>query len=354
MAINLLVLPGDGIGPEITAATVAVLEAADRLFSLGIGVAHAEIGLVTLQRDGTTLPLAVMEAARAADGVILGPISHNIYPSRDEGGINVSGEFRIALDLYANIRPSRSRPGLAMSRTAMDLVIVRENTEGFYADRNMFAGNGEFMPTEDMALAIRKITAASCRRIAETAFALARKRRRKVTAVHKANVLRVSTASSCARSGRSPGAIPISSSRRCWSTRWRRCWCAIPSATTSSSPPTCSATSCPTSRRAQRQPRPCRQPQFRLGPCRGAGAAGSAPDIAGQDRANPTSLILSAAMLLEWLGERQNEDRLFHAGRRIAETIDAVLLEPQLRTPDLGGPNGTKRFGEIVAERLGG
>jgi isocitrate/isopropylmalate dehydrogenase len=192
MVMKLMVLPGDGIGPEITAATVEVLQAADKAFGLGLRFESAEIGFATLKSHGTTLRPEVKEAAAAADGVILGPVSHNDYPPRAEGGINPSGELRIAFDLYANIRPSRARPGLARTPHPMDLVIVRENTEGFYADRNMFMGIGEFMPDENMALAVRKITAKASERIARAAFELARTRRKHVTVVHKANVLRIS------------------------------------------------------------------------------------------------------------------------------------------------------------------
>jgi len=101
--------------------------------------------------------------------------------------------MRKRLDLYANIRPAKSWPGMpSRCGKPVDLVVVRENTEGFYADRNMFMGNGEFMPTPDVALAVRKITRLGSTRIAETAFKLAMQRpRKKVTAVHKANVLRV-------------------------------------------------------------------------------------------------------------------------------------------------------------------
>ena len=84
-------------------------------------------------------------------------MSHLDYPPRAQGGLNPSGDLRIALDLYANVRPSRSYEGLShWGRTSMDLVIVRQCTEGFYADRNMFMGVGEFMPTPDIALAVRR------------------------------------------------------------------------------------------------------------------------------------------------------------------------------------------------------
>src|SRR5262245_14957601 len=192
-ATRLLVLEGDGIGPEISAAPLAVLREVDRLFALGLAFSSATIGFAALREQGSTLPPAAAEAARAADGVILGPVSHNDYPPVAKGGLNPSGELRKRLDLYANIRPARSRGGFPpRCGSAVDLVIVRENTEGFYADRNMFVGSGEFMPTPDLALSMRKVTRAGSRRIAESAFALAMHRRRKVTAVHKANVLRVS------------------------------------------------------------------------------------------------------------------------------------------------------------------
>src|SRR3979490_837866 len=191
--MRIVSMAGDGIGPEITAATLQVLRRASDLFGLGLAFEEHMIGQASLAKRGTTFPPEVLEACRAADGIVLGPVSHADYPPRSEGGINPSGELRIRLDLYANIRPSRSREALPhWGRTPMDLVIVRENTEGFYADRNMHQGIGEFMPDPDMALAVRKVTAKASRRIAVRAFELAGLRRKKVTAVHKANVLRIS------------------------------------------------------------------------------------------------------------------------------------------------------------------
>ena len=191
--VRIVVMEGDGIGPEITAATLAVLREADRAFGLGLSFTSSVVGFAALRTLGTTFPEAAEAAARSADGVILGPVSHNDYPPFAQGGLNPSGELRKRLDLYANIRPARSRGGFPpRCGSPVDLVVARENTEGFYADRNMFQGSGEFMPTPDVALAVRKISRAGSTRIAEAAFALAMRRRRKVTAVHKANVLRVS------------------------------------------------------------------------------------------------------------------------------------------------------------------
>src|SRR5262249_55168109 len=162
------------------AATLAVLRAADRAGGLALQFIPIAIGQAALAAHGSTLPDAAFEAARAADGVILGPVSHNEYPPLAQGGLNPSGELRRRLDLYANTPPARSRGGFRpRCGSAVDLVIARENTEGFYADRNMFQGSGEFMPTPDLALAVRKISRTGATRIAETAFALAQRRRRK-------------------------------------------------------------------------------------------------------------------------------------------------------------------------------
>src|SRR3954463_7813256 len=191
---HLAVMPGDGIGPEIMAATLQVLREVDRLVSLGLTFEEVPIGFPALKAHGSTLPDSSFEAGKAADGVILGPVSHNDYPPVAQGGLNPSGELRKRLDLYANIRPARSRAGFPpRCGKPVDLVIVRENTEGFYADRSMHVGIGEMMPTPDLAISLRKITREGSTRIAESAFRLAAQRPRKlVTAVHKANVLRIS------------------------------------------------------------------------------------------------------------------------------------------------------------------
>ena len=141
--MKILVLPGDGIGSEITQATLAVLDRANAKFKLGLEWVHDEMGEVTLKKEGTTLPARVLETAKKCAGVILGPVSHLHYPPRDKGGLNPSGEFRVKLDLYANVRPAKSRMGVGLTGKPVDLVIFRECTEGFYADRNMFMGIGE-------------------------------------------------------------------------------------------------------------------------------------------------------------------------------------------------------------------
>ncbi len=352
--MKILVLPGDGIGPEITAATLAVLDRANALFKLDLGWQREEIGLPALKKEGTTLPPRVMEAARLSEGVILGPLSTYEYPAREKGGINPSAEFRTKLDLYANIRPARSRLGVGLTGKPVDLVIYRENTEGFYADRNMHAGIGEFMPTEDMALAVRRVTAKCCERIARRAFEAAMSRRRKVTAVHKANVFRISDG--------------------LWLREVRKVAQDFPRVQLEEV--IVDAMAALLLRDPMRFDVIVAENMYGdilsdeaselsgglgLGGSINAGDEccvaqaqhGSAPDLAGKDRANPTSLILSAAMLLEWIAARHGNDTFAAAARNIDAAVDATLRDPATRTADLGGKLGTQEFAKAVAAKLG-
>ncbi len=189
-SFDILLLPGDGIGPEIASATLAVLGAAARRLDLRLELVEDVVGHASLRRHGTTARPELLDMARKADGLILGPVATLDFQDAARGEINPSMFFRKGLDLFANIRPARTYPGLPGRAGEFDLVVVRENTEGFYADRNMEAGSGEILVTPDVAISLRRITKACCVRVARAAFELAR-RRRAVTAVHKANVLRI-------------------------------------------------------------------------------------------------------------------------------------------------------------------
>jgi len=343
---HLVVLKGDGIGPEITDATLTVLAAANRRLALG---------LASLQKHGTTLPDATIEAARRADGVILGPLATYEYPPVEQGGINPSGTLRKRLDLYANIRPARSRAGFApRCGVTVDLVIVRENTEGFYSDRSMFAGSGEFMPTKDVALSVRKITREGSTRIAEEAFRVAAGRaRRKVTAVHKANVLHLSDGLflDCVRAvaARHPdiayeerivdamAALLVRDASQFDTIVTTNMFGDILSDQASEISGSLGLAA-----------------SINAGSEHGVAQAqhGAAHEIAGKDIANPASLIGSAAMLLDWLGRRRNDAKLTQAATSIEAALDAVIADPATRTADLGGTCGTKAFGKTVAGRI--
>ena len=178
--MRIMTLPCDGIGPEILAATLEVVEAANRRFGLGITFHEEQSGFTSLKNHGTTLREEVLDRARTEfDGIILGTQSHMDYPPVAEGGRNVSAGFRIGLDLYANVRPARARSFLPCKGEGMDLIVLREATEGFLPDRNMYKGWAELMPDPDMALAFRKITRNACMRICSEGFKLAMQRRKK-------------------------------------------------------------------------------------------------------------------------------------------------------------------------------
>src|SRR5215468_401844 len=171
--MNLLVLPGDGIGPEITDATLAVLRTVSDRFDLHLNIEEAAVGHAGLRAHGSTIHADVVEKARRAEGVVLGPTSTFEFRDPARGEINPSMMLRKSLDLFANIRPARTYAGFPLRCGEFDLVVARENTEGFYADRNMEAGSGEILVTKDVAISLRRITRACSERIARVACELA-------------------------------------------------------------------------------------------------------------------------------------------------------------------------------------
>lgn len=352
--MKITLFPGDGIGPEISSATREVMECLDRRFGIGFDITTVDIGFAALETTGSTFPDAAFEAARAADGVVLGPVSHLDYPPREQGGLNPSGELRKRLDLFANIRPAVTRADLP-SRTGdtFDIVIYRENTEGFYADRCMHAGAGELQITEDVTVALRRITRHASMRIAEAAFQGAMQRRKKVTAVHKQNVLKITDGlflsccrevaarypevaydeliidAACAHLVRRPAAFDVI----CTTNMFGDILSDLASELSGSLGLAASLNA-------------------------GAGVAmaqaqhGSAPDIAGQGIANPASLIGSVAMLLEWYGTTRDLPVALTAARCLSQAIDQAVADPATRTRDLGGPLGTHDFTAAICRHI--
>jgi len=217
----------------------------------------------------------------------------------------------------------------------------------------MFAGNAEFMPEDGMALAIRKITAKACRRVARTAFELAAARRRKVTAVHKANVLKMSDGlflqqvrlvaaeypdveleelivdATAALLIRDPSRFDVLVTTNMFG-----------DILSDEASELCGSLGLAGAINAGEDV------------CVAQAQHGSAPDIAGRNVANPTSLILSAAMLLEWMGKRHNDARLIAGGALVSRAVDRVLDDPATRTRDVGGTLGTDAFADAVVAEL--
>ncbi|MTW19168.1 isocitrate/isopropylmalate dehydrogenase family protein [Rhodoplanes serenus] len=353
--MRIYVLPGDGIGPEIAEAAVMVLQAANRGFDLGLSFDFDDIGFASLEKYGTTLRDETIEKSKSYDAILLGPISHLDYPPRDKGGPNPSAQFRVKLDLYANVRPARSRPFLNSVAKSMDLVIMREATEGFYPDRNMYKGIGEFMPTPDVALSVRKLTARGCERIARAAFVLAMKRRKKVTAIHKVNNFIISDGLFLDQVRSVAAEFPevelnevIIDAMAAHLVRDSSRYDVIVATNfhadilSDLASELSGGLGLAGSINANAETgKICAQAQH-----------GSAPDIQGQNIANPTSLILSAAMMLSWLGEQRKLPVFEAAGAAMQEAVDIVLADPATRTRDLGGTLNTDEFGRAVAEAV--
>ncbi|WP_411958600.1 isocitrate/isopropylmalate dehydrogenase family protein [Paracoccus homiensis] len=354
--MRIMYLPCDGIGPEIMAETLKVVQAANAKFDLGLEFEEAESGFTSLKKHGTTLRQEVLDRARTEfDGVILGTQSHMDYPPVAEGGRNVSAGFRIGLDLYANVRPARSRDYIPNKAPGMDLVIMREATEGFYPDRNMFKGVGEMMPDPDMALSVRKITRASCMRICREAFKLAMQRNKKVVAIHKANSFLMTDGLflECFREVakefpeveaddkivdafaallvRQPEVYDVVVATNFYGDILSDLASELSGSLGLAGSINANA---------------------ETGLCCAQAQHGSAPDIQGQNVANPTSLILSAAMMLVWLGEQRGVQKLMDAGNAIMAAVDAVIDDPAKRTRDLGGSVNTDTFGGYVVDAL--
>ncbi|WP_170755962.1 isocitrate/isopropylmalate dehydrogenase family protein [Ruegeria lacuscaerulensis] len=354
--MRIMTLPCDGIGPEIMAATLEVVEAANKKYDLGLTFEEEEAGFTSLRNHGITLRDDVLERARTEfDGVILGTQSHMDYPPVVEGGRNVSAGFRIGLDLYANVRPARSRDFIPNKAPGMDLVIMREATEGFYPDRNMYKGVGEMMPDPNMALSVRKITRHGSMRICREAFKLAMQRKKKVAAIHKANSFLMTDGLflECFREVakdypeveteelivdafaallvRKPHEYDVIVATNFYGDILSDLASELSGSLGLAGSINANA---------------------ETGLCCAQAQHGSAPDIQGQNVANPTSLILSAAMMLIWLGEQKGSPKLMEAGRAIADAVDAVMDDPAKRTRDLGGTVNTDIFGTLVAEMV--
>ncbi len=350
--MRIVVLPGDGIGPEITTATSHVLRAASARFGLSVQLEEHPIGHASLKQFGATVRSGLLEIVRAADGLILGPTATADFKDEQSGEVNPSKYFRKSLDLFANLRPARTYPGLRNAVGAFDLVVVRENTEGFYADRNMEQGNSELLVTPDVVISLRRITRHCCERIARAACKLAMNRRRHLTVVHKSNVLKIGDGmflDICREVARDYPGLAVDDilvdAMMAHVVRQPDRFDVI--VATNMFGDILSDLTAELSG------------SLGLGGSLNVGADfamaqaahGSAPDIAGRDVANPISLILSAALLLGWHGERSGDISYAAAARAIEDAV-AAAMQSGRATRDVGGSLGTAATGQAIAEKL--
>jgi len=363
------VLQGDDIGPEIVPQAVAVLAAAQEV-SPGIELEWIDmpIGARAYAETGYTLPPGTLERLAGMDGWILGPLGHAAYRRDDPNAVNPHPLIRRHFDLYANIRPSRSIRGVPALHEDVDLVIVRENNEGMQPDRNMHRGGGEIMPTPDVALSTRVITRRGSQRIARAAFEIARARgetrraaglahpcgeRPTVSIIHKRSVFKltcglfVDTALEITRDFPEIDVddFHVDSFAMALAMKPQRFDTVVVTNMFGDILSDLAAGLVGGLGLA---------PGLNAGDTYAMAQAthGSAPDIAGRNIANPYAIIMSAQMLLAWLGRKHSDPAALSAGEKIERAVHATLARDRIRTPDIGGGATTDAFGRAVIARL--
>ncbi|MGE5554292.1 MAG: isocitrate/isopropylmalate dehydrogenase family protein [Betaproteobacteria bacterium] len=324
-------IPGDGIGPEVAEAARRVVEAT----GVKIEWEEAAAGEAAMARYGTPLPEETVEAIRRTGVALKAPITTPI----GEGFRSVNVGLRKALDLYCNLRPVRSRPGVAVPYHNVDIVIFRENTEDLYAGI-------ERMVDDDTAEAIKRITRRATHRIARAAFEYARREgRKKVTIGHKANIMKLADGlflNACREVAEEYPEIETEDAivdALCMRLVMRPSHydvLLLPNLYGDILSDLCAGLTGGLGL----------APGANLGETAAVFEAvhGSAPKYAGLNKANPTALILSAVLMLRHLGEHE-------AANRIDRAVDTCLSRGQT-TYDLGGPLGTSEMADAIIAAL--
>lgn len=337
MKYKVAIIPGDGIGPELTEATMVVLKAVQSKLSLDLEFIELEAGDACYARRGTALPEETIEGIRRSHVCLKGPVG--------ETAADVIVKLRLMLDLYANIRPIKSYPNTPSLRDDIDLVIVRENTEDLYK-------GFEFKIDEDTAVALRVITRRGCERIARKAFNMALRRRNKVTAVHKSNVMRVTCglfAEVCRKVAKEyPSVFYEEQYVDAMAMRLIK-------------EPQNFDVIVTTNMFGDILSDEAAQLVGGLGMAPGGNIGdnyaifepihGSAPTRVGKRTANPCSMILAAKMMLDWLGEKYNDQACLMAAQLIESGIISALKK-NLSVPDLGGKLRTDEMAEAIANEI--
>jgi 3-isopropylmalate dehydrogenase len=313
------------------------------------------IGYTSLQENGETLPQRTLDALYELDGWILGPIGHMAYPKDNPRAINPHPILRRQFDLMSNIRPSRSFPSIKSIHSGVDLVIIRENNEGFQPDRNMFMGKGEFMPTPDMALSMRVITRRNSDFVARSAFELARQRggKKRVSAIHKNTVFKMGCGLfvDCCKAVAQEypdiafDTVVVDTFTMRLVMKPQEFDVVV---TTNMFGDILTDEAAGIVGGLGMAPGLCVGPDYAMAQA----THGSAPDIAGKHIANPYAMIMSAQMMLAWLAEKKRDDDARAAARDIAAAVERVIAEGKAVTRDLGGSASTEDMGEAVCALL--
>ncbi len=347
------VLNGDDIGHEIVPAAVRVLEAAATRHGLKIDWRPMPIGRRALDTHGSTMPEGTLETLATFHGFILGPIGHQAYP-KVPGAINPHPIMRKRFDLFANVRPTRSYPGIGCLYDDIDLVIVRENNEGFQPDRNVVMGSGEFRPTDDLTISVRVISRKGSRKVARAALEIARHRRKRLTLVHKNTVFKLGCGmfvEECYKAAEDYPDVTIDEVIvDTMAMRLVRDPQSFDTVVTTNM-----FGDILTDEAAGLVGGLGMAPGLCIGEGNFAMAQathGSAPDIAGSGIANPYAMIESARMLVEHLGRAHEVPQAVEAAKTIKHALDQTLADPATRTRDILGTAGTEGMTESIVRAI--
>lgn len=350
--MKIVVIPGDGIGPETMSVAVTALERAAEKSGASLELIHEIAGFDSLALHGTTIRPELIKTIEASDAMMMGPMTTLETQGDTKGRINPSMFFRKHFDLYANIRPARTFEGAPIRIKPFDLVVVRENTEGFYADRNMVSGGSEMLVTEDVVVSLRRITRACCERIARRAFELAMTRRKKVTIVHKANVLKIGDGmfvKTCEAVAKEFPAVAVDSvivdAMMAYAVREPERFDVV--VTTNMFGDILSDLTAELAGSLGMAASINAADNFAMAQA----AHGSAPDIAGQNIANPLSQVWSSAMLLSWYSQRKGMPQYLEAAQRLEAAMVKTIREGKV-TRDMGGNLGTDAVGQALMANL--
>ncbi|MEM2081733.1 MAG: isocitrate/isopropylmalate dehydrogenase family protein [Candidatus Bathyarchaeia archaeon] len=333
---NIAVLKGDGIGPEVTDATIKVLEATQESARFKLNFLYGEAGYYCIEKYGTNLPEETIALLKKTDACLKGPMT---TPETPGAPVSVAVKIRKLFNLYANVRPCRSFPNVEALKPNIDLVVVRENTEGMYSGI-------EYEVAPGVGIALRIITKEASLRVAEFAFKLAAKRRKHLTYVHKGNILRLTD-------GIFKDAVKEVALK-------------YPAVTVDDvhidamtmhlvKKPETFDVIVTTNLFGDVISDEAAQVTGSLGLAAGANIGdaygmfepvhGSAPKYTGQNIVNPIATIMAAQMMLDYLGEKE-------AAAKIEKAVIQVLSEGKVRTKDLGGSSNTNEMSEAVASKI--
>ena len=343
------ILLGDDIGLEVVPEAVKVMKAAAKKTGLDVEWSEHPIGRRGHELHGHTMPQPTVEALEKTDGFLCGPIGHGSYPRNDPTWI--MPPLRKRLDLYASIKPVKSYPNIPSVHKNVDIVFLREVTEGMQSSDTVVAGAGEFRPNDDITIAARVITRKGSSRVAREAFEIARTRtRRTVTSVHKEPVYRLACGMFAEECRKLVKDYPDVKLNEVLVDGFAMKLVMNPQqfdvvVTTNQFGDILTDEGAGVVGGLGLAPGLCVGERLAMSQA----THGSAPDIAGKNIANPYALIMSGQMLFEWLGRKHNEPKATQAAKLIDAAVDRVIAEAKHLTPDLGGKAGTTQMGDAVA-----